>query len=86
MRTAVIAVRLAKAAGLGADSARDAYYAGLLRFLGCTGYAHEQALINAGDDLGFLRIYADVDLGDPRQVVGQTFSVRSRGTRASRGG
>jgi HD-GYP domain-containing protein (c-di-GMP phosphodiesterase class II) len=78
LRTAIIAARLARTASLDPDTARDAYYAGLLRFLGCTGYAHEQALINAGDDLGFLRTYADVDLGDPRQVVGRTFSRLAR--------
>ena len=41
VRTSVIAVRLGRAAGLSPDELRDCYYAGLLRYLGCTGYAHE---------------------------------------------
>jgi hypothetical protein len=37
--------------------------AALLRYLGCTGRAHEAASLNAGDDQRFLQLFADADVG-----------------------
>ena len=79
VRTSVIAVRLGRAAGLSPDELRDCYYAGLLRYLGCTGYAHEQAGVNGGDDIGFLQIYADADLGSPAQMISRTLKSLGAG-------
>jgi HD-GYP domain-containing protein (c-di-GMP phosphodiesterase class II) len=79
MRTAVIAVRLARAAERPGEVLRDAYYAGLLRYLGCTGSAREHAAYNGGDDGEFLQIYADVDFGSLAQVAGR--SIRRLGRR-----
>jgi HD-GYP domain-containing protein (c-di-GMP phosphodiesterase class II) len=79
VRTSVLAVRLGRAIGLSDNLLRDAYYAGLLRFLGCTGFSHEQAWFNGGDDIGFLRTYADVDLGSMRQMVGRTLTALAEG-------
>lgn len=72
VRTSIIAVRLARAVGMPQEELRECYYAGLLRYLGCTGYAHEQAAANGGDDIGFLQIYADADLGSPAQMISRT--------------
>ncbi len=79
IRTAILAVRLARAAGLSGQPLADAYYAGATRFLGCVGYAHEEAMINGGDDIGFLATFADVDLGNPVRMVGRTLVGLSRG-------
>jgi len=79
MRTAILSIRIGHLVGLDREQLRDVYYAGLLRFLGCTGYSYEEALLNGGDDREFIRMFTDVDLGDPRKVVARTFSSLARG-------
>ncbi len=79
LRTSLLAIRIARASGLGGDSLRDAYYAGALRFLGCTATSHEQARLNDGDDIGFARAFEDVDLGDPVQGIGRALTTLGRG-------
>jgi HD-GYP domain-containing protein (c-di-GMP phosphodiesterase class II) len=74
LRTAVIAARLARLSGHGRPVQRDAYFAGVLRFLGCSSFAHEEASLNGGNDQAFVSMYADVDLGDPMQFMGRTFT------------
>jgi HD-GYP domain-containing protein (c-di-GMP phosphodiesterase class II) len=69
LRTSYLAVELGRAVGLGGDQLRDVYYTGLLRFIGCTAFSHEQAFYGGGDDLGFSRALAAVDLARPAQVV-----------------
>ncbi len=53
LRTTLLAVRLAGALGLDAAATRDVYYAAALRFIGCTGFAAEEAALADGDDIGF---------------------------------
>jgi HD-GYP domain-containing protein (c-di-GMP phosphodiesterase class II) len=72
LRIATIAARTAGLLGHDATTRGDAYFAGVLRLLGCTGFAHEQAQINGGDDIAFIRNYADIDLGRPREVLART--------------
>ena len=50
LRTCALACRLAEAAGLSADERRDVFYVALLRSIGCTSDAHEQAAL-FGDEL-----------------------------------
>ena len=50
--SAVIAVRLAEAAGLSEEQARDAYYLTMLRTVGCTGDGDIGRLM-LGEDVGF---------------------------------
>lgn len=60
LRTSLVAVRLARHAGVQGFELADVYYVGLLRFLGCSAYAYEMAQrYAAGDDLSLLR----ADLG-----------------------
>jgi hypothetical protein len=68
VRTAVIAGRLARAWKADQGLVREAQLAALLRYLGCSGAATEAARLNAGDDLGFLRVFADADLGNPSEM------------------
>lgn len=78
LRTAVLARRLAAAAGLDALAQSHALWAGILRFLGCTGFAHEQAVLVGGDDLAFLQTFADVDLGSPPAMLARALSRLAR--------
>src|SRR5260221_14401221 len=45
MRACLLATRLAQAMNLPASSISDIYYATLLRYVGCTAYAHEEAAL-----------------------------------------
>lgn len=70
VRTALLAAELARAAGLGDAIVRDALYTTLLRFLGCTGFAHEEAsLYGAGNDHSVRNVMAFVDVADPLHAV-----------------
>ncbi|MBL8341050.1 MAG: HD domain-containing protein [Rubrivivax sp.] len=82
LRTAVLAVRLSRACGLEAGVRHDAYWAGALRFLGCTAYSHEESLLMGGDDLAFLQAFADVDLADKPAMLARSVArlAAGRGT------
>jgi HD-GYP domain-containing protein (c-di-GMP phosphodiesterase class II)/DNA-binding CsgD family transcriptional regulator len=79
LRTCFIAVELGRAAGLPAETLRDAYYTGLLRFIGCTAFAHEQAWYAAGDDLAFSRELAPADTASARSVARRVITKIGRG-------
>jgi hypothetical protein len=53
LRTCLIALSLGREMGLEPDQMRDVYYVALLRFLGCTSDAYENAAIVGGDELAF---------------------------------
>src|SRR5207302_10136425 len=57
---------------------RDCQLAALLRYLGCTGSAHEAAALNEGDDQGFLQLFADVDVGRPLEIIARAPRLASR--------
>lgn len=67
LRSCVLAVGLAEAAGLDQPTIRDVFHATLLRFIGCTSYGHEEALL-FGDDIAARLAFAAVDAGDKRQL------------------
>ena len=50
LRIALLATHLAE--GDTRVAARDVYWTGLLRYLGCNGFAVEEARFGAGDDIG----------------------------------
>ena len=53
LRTAIVAVRLAQLVKAGPDVTRLCFWAGVLRFVGCTAFAHEEGRsFAAGDDIG----------------------------------
>lgn len=80
LRTCVIAVELGRSTGVSGASLRDVYYTGLLRFIGCTAYSHEQAWYGGGDDMDFSSALAPVDVADAGQVL--TTIVRRVGRNA----
>src|SRR5437879_12899448 len=62
LRTVVLAVEVGRRAGIDASTLRDAYYTTLLRFLGCTGFAHEEAHeFGAGNDIAVRNVMAMAD-------------------------
>src|SRR5258708_3218384 len=71
LRTCLLAVLLGRELRLQSQALSDIYYTRLLRFIGCTAYAHEVAQASAGDDPGLLPLLSPVDAASPRQVVGR---------------
>jgi len=85
LRMALIATRLGEALGLSASACSDLYYTALLRYLGCSGFAHEEAAVTAGDDRALLPALELCDADRPREVavavlrnVGRGRSLTSR--------
>ncbi len=72
LRVSVLGLRLAEAVNAPADVAATVAYAGLLRFLGCTAYSHEEAKAMGGDDIATARLYAPVDFGSLRELGAAT--------------
>lgn len=72
VRTGLVAYRLARAAGLEPAEQGVALHAGLLRFLGCTAFAHEEAQLVGGDDIAFRAAFAAVDHGSRADVLRTT--------------
>jgi hypothetical protein len=72
------------AASTGAEPRVQAHamWAGVLRFLGCTAYAHEEAQLVGGDDLAFLQTFADVDLASKPAMLARALAGLARGTGA----
>lgn len=69
IRSAVIAVGLAREVGDDRLVA-DVLYGGLLRHIGCTAFAVEEAhRYGAGDDVSLRRVMATVDFGSPDDAV-----------------
>jgi putative nucleotidyltransferase with HDIG domain len=50
VRSTVLAMELGTRAAVSDDELRDTFWVSLLSNLGCTGFAHEEGLIGAGDD------------------------------------
>ncbi len=72
LRNALLAVHLGREVGLGDEELSDAYYMAMLRFLGCSAFAHELAAAVGGDDLTFHSTYEPVDVTRPGEIVAQT--------------
>ena len=85
LRTCVVAMRLADYLALDHEDRVVGYYAGLLRFLGCTADAAETAVLGGGDDLTVNAAFAPTvmqpgreELGVAIRVVGAGEPVRTR--------
>lgn len=77
MRTCVIAVGVGRALGLPNMDLSDAYFATLLRSIGCTAFAHEEAGF-FGDDNQYRHTYFQVDFGDADDVESATRNELAR--------
>src|SRR4051812_9041047 len=84
LRTCVLSVEIAKGFGLRNQALRDVFYTGLLRFIGCTAFSHEQAYYGGGDDHAFSRDLARVDAGRRAEVALTIIREVGRSTRGLR--
>jgi len=69
LRACLLATTLARRMGVDADDGRDVYYTTLLRYIGCTSYAHEEAALAGGNDIALRAAGARVDFGNPREAL-----------------
>ena len=76
LRTCVLATRVAERIGLRAIG--EIRRVALLRHLGCTAYAHEQAALTGGDDHDVMRAYMGVDRGRFGAVAARTMTRLAR--------
>lgn len=83
IRTAIVAARLARAHGLDETDRQDGYYLALVRFLGCTSFAHEAAHYGAGNDIGLHSVMSFVDPDEPLRLVGDILRGVGRGAPAA---
>lgn len=81
MRTAVVASRVAAELGADETTRRVAYYAAVLRFVGCSAFAPEWASVAGGDDMGILGVLNPVDARRPIDALAGT--ARKYGLRAA---
>lgn len=68
LRSCLIAVRLAQALNMDAGQLATVYWVALLRYVGCTGHAHEVAAA-FGDDIEMRSRSVVKDLSDPRELL-----------------
>lgn len=78
-RSCLLATRLARGLDLPEDDVRDVYLATLLRHLGCTATAHEEAYLFGGDELVSRPPSEAADFGDARDMLRVTLAT-GRGT------
>lgn len=69
IRATAIAVELARELGLPEPDVADVYYATLLKHLGCTATAHEEASLFGPDGLGLRRIAERTDVANTRELA-----------------
>lgn len=67
LRSCLLAVALCEEAGFDEELRRTAYWVALLRYVGCTGHAHEVASV-FGDDIAILAQTLVMDAADPADV------------------
>lgn len=68
-RTCLLATVLARRMGLSEREVADVYFTSLIKHVGCTAYAREQARFVGGDDNASLAMGAATDFDDPKQVL-----------------
>jgi HD-GYP domain-containing protein (c-di-GMP phosphodiesterase class II) len=78
LRSCAIAIELSRALGASAEDTWQASYAALLRHIGCTSYAHEEAE-SFGDELEFRRLYAPIESADRRALLHASVTKLGKG-------
>jgi HD-GYP domain-containing protein (c-di-GMP phosphodiesterase class II) len=82
IRACLVATTLARRIGTPEADVSDVYYTALLRHLGCTATAHEEAWLG-GDELASRPAAERADFGNPREAVGLLLQM-GRGTGVER--
>src|SRR5712691_6346138 len=68
LRNCLLAVQLGRRLGITGPALSDVYYFSLLRSIGCTSYAYEEA-VAVGDDQNFRNTFAGLDSANRRDVL-----------------
>lgn len=84
LESCLIACELARTLQLGQAQLADIYYTSLLLHVGCTAYAHEQALLAGGDDIRFRGTGSRIDFGNPREGLSGVIQLAQVGSPATR--
>ena len=79
LRTCLLAVELAREVGASEQEIADAYDAAMLRYLGCTAFASEEAAA-LGDDIAAKQLYAPVDFGRKSELLPATLTGLGKGS------
>ena len=77
LRSAALAIMLARSVGLEDEDVRAAMYTALLQHVGCTGYAHEAARVT--DELAMYSLTAQTNLADPKEMFTVFLPALTRG-------
>ncbi len=78
LRNCLLALLLGQELGLDQAELADVYYFGLLRSIGCTSYAYEEALAT-GDDRNFRNSFAGLDSNQPADMMRRAFTRLGEG-------
>jgi len=78
LRNCLLALLIGRELGLVEDELSDVYYFGLLRSIGCTSYAYEEALAT-GDDRNFRNSFAGLDSNQPADIMRRAFTRLGKG-------
>lgn len=79
LRTCLLAVELAREAGASGQEIADTYDAAMLRYLGCTAFAPEEAAV-LGDDIAAKQVFAPVDMDRKSELLPAAFSRLAKGS------
>lgn len=86
LRTVLVAMRLAERVGTSTEQQRVVFWATVLRFVGCTSFAHEAAAIAGGDDNNMRKTMVFADFDRPADVLGRLFRDVADGGALARAG
>ncbi len=78
LRSCLLATWICEAAGCSAEDRRTAYWVALLRYIGCTGHAHEVATV-FGDEIAIRAATLTHDAANPAEVMRDVFDYATRG-------
>ena len=78
LRSCVLAMRIADAAGLDAAQRSNVFHQALLRYIGCNAGTHLMSAL-LGDEIAFRRDFALIDPARPTQVAGTIARAMRRG-------
>ena len=73
LRNCLLALLLGEELGLDKAELANVYYFGLLRSIGCTSFAYEEALAT-GDDRNFRNSFAGLDSSQPADLIRRAFT------------
>ncbi len=73
LKNCLLALLLGRELGLEGADLSDVYYVALLRSIGCTSYAYEEALAT-GDDRNFRNSFAGLDSSRPADILGRAIT------------